>query len=138
MKGVARITFLYSIFALLATIANLLTQAIVVWVYPGPYLVETSVLAGTAAGLPIKYTLEKYHIFKFESDDLTHDGKLFIKYSFLGIFTTALFWGTECAFQWVFGTDLMRYLGGAIGLAMGYFIKYHLDRHFVFIKKNST
>lgn len=138
MKAVDRIAFLYSVFAALATAANLATQAFVIWVYAGTYAIELSILAGTAAGLPIKYILEKRHIFEFESESLKHDGKLFFMYSFLGVFTTALFWGTEFAFHWIFGTDLMRYLGGAIGLTLGYIIKYHLDKHFVFVNKTTT
>lgn len=138
MKAVARIAFLYSVFAGLATAANLATQALVIWGYASAYAIEISILAGTAAGLPIKYILEKRHIFEFESESLKHDGKLFFMYSFLGVFTTALFWGTEFVFQWIFGTDLMRYLGGAIGLALGYIIKYHLDKRFVFVNKTST
>lgn len=138
MKSVARIGFLYGVFAVLATAANLATQAFVIWLYTGAYAIELSVLAGTAAGLPIKYVLEKRHIFEFESENLKHDGKLFFMYSFLGVFTTALFWGVEFAFQWIFGTDLMRYLGGAIGLTLGYVIKYHLDKRFVFVDKTAN
>ena len=138
MRAVAQIAFLYSVFAALATVVNLATQALVIWVYDGVYAIELSILVGTAAGLPIKYILEKRHIFEYESESLKHDGKLFFMYSFLGIFTTALFWGTEFAFQWIFGTDLMRYLGGAIGLTLGYIIKYHLDKYFVFVNKTST
>ncbi len=138
MKAVARIAFLYSAVAVLATVANLATQAISIWAYHGPYAIELSVLAGTAAGLPIKYVLEKRHIFGFESENLAHDGKLFFIYTFLGVFTTALFWGTEFAFQEVFGTDMMRYLGGAIGLTLGYIIKYHLDKRFVFVNKTTS
>lgn len=138
MKAVARIAFLYSVFAVLATAANLATQALVIWIYAGAYAIELSILAGTAAGLPIKYILEKRHIFEFESESLKHDGKLFFMYSFLSVFTTALFWGIEFAFHWIFGTDLMRYLGGAIGLTLGYIIKYHLDKRFVFVNKATT
>jgi hypothetical protein len=29
----------------------------------------------------------------------------------------------------------MRYLGGVIGLAIGYLTKYHLDKRFVFINE---
>ena len=138
MKAVARIALLYAAFAVLATAVNLATQALVIWGYPGAYAIELSVLAGTAAGLPVKYVLEKRHIFGFESENLAHDGKLFFMYSFLGVFTTGLFWGVEFAFQAVFGTDLMRYLGGAIGLSLGYIIKYHLDKRFVFVNKTKA
>lgn len=135
MKQVARIASLYAVVAVLATASNLLTQMVVVWAYSGPYAIELSVLAGTAAGLPVKYLLEKRHIFEFEAESLKHDGQMFFLYSFLGVFTTAIFWGTELAFQWFFGTDLMRYVGGAIGLTMGYVIKYHLDKRFVFVDR---
>ncbi len=135
MKTVAHLAFLYSIFAALATMANLGAQALFVWLYQGPYAIQLSILVGTATGLPIKYVLEKRHIFDFQSEGLAHDGKLFFLYSFMGIFTTALFWGVEYAFHWMFGTDAMRYLGGALGLTVGYVIKYHLDKRFVFVTK---
>lgn len=137
MKGVARLAVLYAVFAIIATAANIGCQALVIWVYKGPYAVPLSILVGTAAGLPIKYVLEKRHIFSFESDNLAHDGRLFMLYSFMGVFTTALFWGVEYAFHHVFGTDAMRYLGGAIGLTVGYVIKYHLDKRFVFVSRRS-
>lgn len=138
MSGVAKIGILYGLFAVLATAANLATQALVILTVNGSYAIELSVLAGTASGLPIKYVLEKRHIFKFASESLTHDGRLFLLYSFLGIFTTILFWVVEFTFQWLFATDLMRYLGGAIGLSLGYIIKYHLDKRFVFVNRVLT
>jgi putative flippase GtrA len=136
MNGVARLALLYAVFAAIATAANIGCQALVIWLYHGPYSVPLSVLVGTAAGLPIKYVLEKRHIFGFESDNLAHDGKLFMLYSVMGVFTTALFWGIEYAFHHAFGTDAMRYLGGALGLTLGYIIKYHLDKRFVFVSRN--
>jgi putative flippase GtrA len=135
MKHIARIGLLYTAFASIATVANLASQAAVIWLYTGRYAIEVSILVGTAAGLPIKYALEKRHIFGFRAENFAHDGKLFVLYSFMGLFTTALFWGIEYAFHWVFGTDAMRYLGGAIGLTLGYVIKYHLDRRFVFVPR---
>ncbi|TVO72407.1 GtrA family protein [Sedimenticola selenatireducens] len=136
MKQIARITILYSLFAAIATIANLGTQVIVIWIYQGPFAVEISILIGTLTGLPIKYVLEKRHIFEFKSDNLMHDSKLFLLYSFMGVFTTALFWIVEYGFHWAFGTDFMRYLGGAIGLTLGYIIKYRLDKRFVFVNRS--
>lgn len=133
MQGVARIALLYATFAGLATVANLGSQALVIWAYKGLYAVPLSILVGTAAGLPIKYVLEKRHIFGFEADNLAHDGRMFMLYSAMGVLTTLLFWGVEYAFHLVFGTDAMRYLGGAIGLTAGYIIKYHLDKRFVFV-----
>ncbi len=135
MKGVARIAVLYAVFAALATAVNIGCQALVIWVYIGPYAVPLSILLGTAAGLPVKYVLEKRHIFSFKSENLAHDSKMFALYSFMGVFTTALFWGVEFAFHDLFGTDAMRYVGGVIGLTLGYAIKYHLDKRFVFVNR---
>jgi putative flippase GtrA len=138
MKSVARIAVLYAVFAVLATAVNIGSQALVIWLYHGAYAVPLSVLVGTAAGLPVKYVLEKRHIFSFEADNLAHDGRMFVLYSAMGVLTTALFWGMEWAFHVAFGTDAMRYLGGVIGLTLGYVIKYHLDKRFVFVKSSAV
>jgi putative flippase GtrA len=135
MRGVVRLIVLYCVFAAIATAANIGSQALVIWIYKGQYAVPLSVLAGTAVGLPIRYVLEKRHIFGFESENLAHDGRLFVLYTGMGVFTTAIFWGTEYAFHHIFGTDAMRYLGGVIGLAAGYVIKYFLDKRFVFVDR---
>jgi hypothetical protein len=137
MKSVAHIAGLYTVFAMLATAVNIGSQAMVISLYHGAYALPLSILVGTAAGLPVKYVLEKRHIFSFESDSLAHDSKMFALYSFMGVFTTALFWGVEYGFHQMFGTDAMRYLGGAIGLIMGYAIKYPLDKRFVFVKRSA-
>lgn len=135
MKGVARIAVLYAVFALIAIAVNIGCQAMVIWVYKGPFAIQLSVLVGTGAGLPVKYVLEKRHIFGFESKNLAHDGRVFMLYTFMGVFTTALFWGIEYGFHATFGTDTMRYVGGAVGLTIGNIIKYHLDKRYVFRKE---
>ena len=132
MKSAARIALVYTLVSAFATVANIGTQALVIWLYVGSYAIEISVLLGTAVGFPIKYVLEKKYVFYFKADNLRHDTRLFILYGVMGVFTTAIFWGVEFAFHHLFGTDAMRYLGGAIGLAVGSFIKYHLDKRFVF------
>jgi putative flippase GtrA len=48
------------------------------------------------------------------------------------VITTLIFWGTETLFWLTWGTDLMRETGAVIGLAVGYVIKYNLDKRFVF------
>jgi putative flippase GtrA len=135
MKSVARLAVLYAVFALIAIAVNIGFQALVIWIYKGVFAVQLSVLIGTAAGLPVKYALEKRHIFGFESKNLAHDGRVFMLYTFMGVFTTALFWAIEYGFHVAFGTDAMRYVGGAIGLTIGNIIKYHLDKRFVFINR---
>ena len=50
----------------------------------------------------------------------------------MGIVTTMIFWGFEAGFWYVWRSDMMRVLGEVIGLAIGYVVKYELDRRFVF------
>jgi len=123
----------YTLFAVIATVVNLLTQEISMQVYSGMHALYTSIAAGTLTGLYTKFILDKRYIFEFETQGLGDHGKHFLLYSFMGVFTTIIFWGTELGFHFVFGTDAMRYLGGAIGLATGYWIKYKLDKRFVFV-----
>lgn len=132
-KHAVTIAVLYTIFAVISTVINIGAQMLSMWFYMGHYAVEFSILVGTAAGLPLRYFLEKKHIFEFESQNMAHDGQLFVLYSFMGIFTTAIFWGVEYSFQWLFGTDTMRYIGGIIGLAIGFYVKYQLDKKYVFV-----
>jgi len=132
-KRSVSIAVLYTLFAVFSTVVNILAQIISNWAYSGPYAVEVSILVGTAAGLPLRYLLEKRYIFSFESNGLRHDGWLFVLYSFMGVFTTAIFWGVEYAFHLLFGSDLMRYVGGVLGLAIGFYVKYQLDKRYVFV-----
>ena len=127
------IAVLYSLFAAFSTAINIGFQMLSIWLYKGLYAVEVSILVGTAAGLPLRYLLEKRYIFAFKSKDIAHDGRLFILYTFMGAFTTAIFWGVEYAFHLIFGTDTMRYVGGIIGLAIGFYVKYLLDKNYVFV-----
>jgi putative flippase GtrA len=132
-KTAISIAVLYSLFAVFSTAINIGAQMLSIWTYTGPYAVEVSILIGTAAGLPLRYLLEKRYIFAFTSNNIAHDGQLFVLYSFMGVFTTAIFWGVEYAFHLVFATDTMRYVGGMVGLAIGFYVKYQLDKKFVFV-----
>ena len=132
-KTAAGIVVLYTVFAVFSIAINIGTQMLSIWVYRGPYAVEVSILAGTSAGLPLRYILEKRYIFSFKSLDLAHDGRLFVLYTVMGVLTTGIFWGVEYAFHLMFGTDAMRYIGGILGLTIGFYLKYHLDKKYVFV-----
>jgi len=131
-----RIAILYILFSGISTLINICAQMLSLRIYNGHYSIEISIFIGTIAGLPLRYYLEKRYIFAFKSEDIKHDSKLFVLYSSMGIITTFIFWGTEYLFYILFNTDFMRYTGGVIGLALGYFIKYQLDKRFVFIAKS--
>ena len=136
-KIVAEVALLYTLFALLSTSINISCQMVSIWAYKGPLYVEISILVGTAMGLPLRYFLEKRFIFAFTSRNSAHDGKLFIFYSAMGLITTLIFWCTEYAFHLIYKTDFMRYVGGAVGLAIGFCVKYQLDKKYVFVNNSS-
>ena len=77
--------------------------------------------------------LDKRWIFVDVSTGLKAHGRTFTLYTITGIATTAIFWGTETAFWLIWGTNTMRELGAVLGLAVGYTVKYFLDREFVFL-----
>ena len=131
-----RLPLLYGIFAGIAMASNLAAQALVMYFDNNSHAMLLSMLVGTGVGLVTKYILDKHYIFIFKAENLAHDGKLFFLYSVMGIVTTALFWIIEYGFHWIFATELMRYIGGAIGLILGYLIKYRLDKQYVFVNKN--
>lgn len=123
----------YTIFAIVSTIINICFQDISINVYRGEYAIAISVFWGTAAGLVVKYWLDKKYIFNYQTKNASHISKNFILYTAMGVVTTILFWGSEWFFHIVFETKSWRYFGGAIGLALGYIIKYRLDKKYVFV-----
>lgn len=132
-----RIAINYMIFALLATTANIGSQDISLRLYDGLYSVVASVLVGTVVGLFVKYVLDKKYIFQFQVRNAVHDTQTFTLYTIMGIVTTAIFWGFEFGFDYLFQSKTMRYAGGIIGLAIGYYIKYNLDKRFVFVTREA-
>lgn len=132
MAATTKLALFYSFFALIATITNLASQDLLLYVYEGPFQISLSIFVGTAVGLITKYLLDKRYIFKFETRDISHDGKVFVLYTLMGVATTAIFWGFEFAFHVIFESKGMRYVGGALGLSIGYVTKYQLDKRYVF------
>ncbi len=127
-----RLVSLYALFAAIATALNLTAQEASLRVYASIFAIPISIAVGTAVGLVAKFLLDKKYIFTFETTSAFHTTRIFALYVIMGLVTTAVFWGTETAFHFMFGSKCMRYLGGAIGLAIGYILKYNLDKEFVF------
>jgi putative flippase GtrA len=116
-----------------AIVVNLALQELVLQLEPwAGWGLFPSVLAGTAGGLVFKYVWDKVLIFDYRAGSKARDAKTFLAYAVTGILTTAIFWGFEFGFDALFGTKLMRYVGAIMGLTIGYVLKYHLDRRFVF------
>lgn len=122
----------YSFFALIATIINLFTQFISLAIYSQNFSLYIAMFFGTLTGLIAKYILDKKYIFYYVVKDKKEDSQKFILYSIMGVFTTLIFWGFEIGFDYIFDSEISKYIGAIIGLSIGYITKYFLDKKFVF------
>ena len=125
----------YVFFAVIATILNLWVQRFILSVTTSDINLFIAIILGTLVGLVVKYSLDKKWIFYYKTYEIKNDTKLFLKYSLYGFLTTTIFWIFEIFFWLYYKDDLMRELGAVIGLSIGYFIKYKLDKKYVFILK---
>jgi putative flippase GtrA len=126
--------FLYSLFAIIAIAANVLSQEIALLFYRGAHELVIAIPIGTAVGLVVKFVLDRKYIFLAATVPLSKDGRQFIAYTATGLLTTLLFWGSEIGFELFFGSREARYIGAILGLSCGYILKYQLDRRFVFTR----
>lgn len=129
------LAFKYTLFAIISTGFNLLFQSFSFFFYSGIASLYIAMFIGTVAGLVVKYILDKKYIFYHTPKDKSDDARKFLLYSFMGVFTTIIFWGTEIMFNALFQSQYAKYLGAVIGLSIGYIIKYFLDKRYVFIHK---
>lgn len=125
----------YAAFALIATAVNLTTQYLCIVAVAGPGSLSIALVFGTAAGLVTKYVLDNRWIFNDGDAGLQAHGRKFWFYTTTGMLTTALFWGMETTAAVLFRSHEAALLGGALGLALGYVAKFHLDRRFVFRRR---
>lgn len=150
------LVYRYAFFALISIAANFFTQEICTRlgsIKPFSILVEFlasfimsgqniifygSMAAGTLVGLLTKYILDKKYIFFHGTESIKEDVGKFGLYSAMGIVTTAIFWGFETTFYYISDTYYAKYLGAAIGLVIGYMVKYYLDKKFVFKKQSAV
>ncbi|HEY0276244.1 MAG TPA: GtrA family protein, partial [Paenirhodobacter sp.] len=137
MRGLPLI-LTYGAFAGMAIVVNLGVQRLVLttsrtWGFgEGGVPFVAAMFLGTAAGLVFKYILDKRWIFADSSTGVKAHGKKFTLYTVMGIATTAIFWGIESLFWYLWQTDAMREVGAVLGLCIGYVVKYWLDRTLVF------
>ncbi|MCY4515540.1 MAG: GtrA family protein [Candidatus Tectomicrobia bacterium] len=122
----------YAAFAVLATATNVATQFVAGTLYDGAFELYVAMAAGTATGLVVKYVLDRRWIFLESSTTLQDHTMKFLFYSFTGVLTTCIFWATELAFVAMGEGEWRRYTGAVCGLVLGYWLKYALDKRFVF------
>lgn len=124
----------YSLFAAIAIAANLASQAAVGMIDHSRFSFWSALIVGTGVGLVLKYLLDKKFIFQAHHISQPAEiGRSFLRYAATGLLTTGVFWGLQLAFHHGLpGLPAAKYVGGGLGLIIGYVWKYRLDRQFTF------
>ncbi len=151
-KSVTRQAVLYFSFAVFVYALNLFIQYLHMTFIAPPICASSSsdfvqsfycpndgrVLVGSVLGVGVsyivKFILDKFIVFEKKSTDLKQTSKEFIKYFLFAIFTTVINIGGQYLLYKIF---LWEYLTAAIiPLAVGYIVKFLLDRKYVFPEKD--
>jgi putative flippase GtrA len=123
----------YALFALISMLGNFLSQWILLRTLPHTYSLWVALFIGTGIGLFIKYYLDKHYIFYHKAAGIQDHAALFSRYTLTGLATTAIYWGFEYTAHYFFTHTILTLLGGIIGISIGYWVKYHLDKRFTFL-----
>jgi putative flippase GtrA len=140
---------MYMIFAAICTAVNLTSQYFLrtflspIEVLRGAifgiefyFLIQITV--GTWIGFYLKFVLDKIFVFKKKSKNLGQTVKQLGLYAVMATLTTFIYWGVEFSFKYMFSFENRDILGGFIGLAIGYTVKFFLDMNFVFKKEKTA
>jgi putative flippase GtrA len=133
LKNNTRLIVSYALFAIISILVNMLIQYLFFQFYMGEYYIFIGLFLGTIAGFIVKYYLDKKWIFYYKTKTIKKEFRTIILYGLMSVLTTIIFWGFELGFYYIFTeTETAKYVGGIIGLIIGYTIKYFLDKKFVF------
>ncbi|MBN1523327.1 MAG: GtrA family protein [Spirochaetales bacterium] len=134
----------YYLFAAIATISNLVLQFLCTRIGESVLTVDlihrkdiiyiSAWAVGTGLSSVLKYILDKVFIFKYQTDTLKKNLVTFFFYGIMSLVTTGIFFGIQSYFEYIL--QISKYIGGFIGLGIGYTVKYFLDRKFVFIERD--
>ena len=127
----------YALFAVAAMALNLGLQSVVLTTIRGPLALHFALGLGTAGGVALKYILDCRYIFAYVNRPIRENLVTFVLYTIMSGITTAVFWGIELFFDALFSARHITCLGGVAGLALGYTLKYQLDKKFVFVRRSS-
>lgn len=126
----------YLLFAVLATVANLLTQEFTIQIF-GSTAIASSILLGTIVGFISKYVCDKFWVFDDKFVDEKSEIRKIAFYGGFSVITTLIFWSVEVGFYTIFQSNIAKYIGAVLGLAIGYVLKFLLDRRYVFTERKS-
>lgn len=122
---------LYTLFAIVATAANIAAQELTLRAAPTGGL-ALSILAGTIVGFAVKYVLDKVYVFADDLSPPREEARKVMLYGAFSVLTTLIFWSFEILAWWIWQTPAAKYAGAIVGLSIGYAAKFVLDSRFVF------
>ena len=111
---------------------NIISQRIIFTLNNSEYVFTMAIITGTITGFISKYYFDKNFIFKDKTSLILDKSKQILKYAYFAVFTTLIFWITEYVFWIIYYTHSAREIGAVIGLSIGYYLKYKLDKKYVF------
>jgi putative flippase GtrA len=85
----------------------------------------------------VKYVLDKKWIFHDAYTTHRDEARKVTLYALFSVVTTLVFWGFEVTFWTIWRTDVAKYTGAVVGLAIGYAAKFGLDQTFVFRERSA-
>ncbi|MFN0201742.1 MAG: GtrA family protein [Bacteroidia bacterium] len=89
-------------------------------------------LTGIGSGFFLKYFLDKKYVFDYQAETRKEAAKTVSLYALMSSFTTLFLFAFSELYEWCFRNEYALYVGWALGLAIGYTIKFFLDKKFVF------
>jgi putative flippase GtrA len=126
---------IYVVCVVISSVANYIAQESFYWKWP---YVEIAMLFGTGVALVVKYILVKKYAFAFKPRNRSHEAQVFFVYGLLGVLTTFLFWGIELGFHYYIPMTYSRQIGTVVGLLVCGYIKFIMDRDYVFNAKQNS
>lgn len=125
----------YAATAVLSVLANLVAQEATIRGLPDAHLM-VSILVGTLVGFFVKYLFDKTWTFREPYTTPLGEAQRVTLSGVFSVLTTLIFWAFELGFYAIWQTDFAKYSGAVLGLSIGYFLKFWLDRRHVFRESN--
>lgn len=126
---------IYVTCVVISSMSNFVAQELFYWQWPR---VELAMLFAAAVALVVKYALVRKYAFAFKPRNQTHEAQVFFIYGIWGFVTMGLFWTIELGFHYFIFIPYSRQIGTVVGLLVCGYLKFILDRDYVFNAKQNA